>query len=76
MALLNAHCNGYCYFKDSSMVFTDTFCFNFTVALPNKNNNNNYNNNNEMENSGIDLGISESAENYLNNCLRFQQLSE
>ena len=54
------------------MVFTDTFCFNFTVALPNKNNNNNYNNNNnnnnnnnkkkkkKMENSGI----SESAENY------------
>ena len=39
----------------------DTFCFNFTVALPNKNNNNNYNNNNKkMENSGI----SESAENY------------
>ena len=49
----------------------DTFCFKFTVALPNKNNNNNYNNNNnnnnnkkkkkkKMENSGI----SESAENY------------
>ena len=44
----------------------ETFCFNFTVALPNKNNNNNYNNNNKkkkkkkMENSGI----SESAENY------------
>ena len=49
MALLNVHCTGYWYFKDPSIVFTDMFCFNFTVALPNKNNDNN----NKLENSGI-----------------------
>ena len=66
MALLNAHCNGYWYFKDSSIVFTNTFCFKFTVALPNKNNNNNYNNNNNNNNNKKmdNSGISESAENY------------
>ena len=49
------------------MMLYGTFCFKFTVAHPNKNNNNK-----KMENSGI----SESAEDYLNNCLGFQQLSE
>ena len=38
MALLNAHCTRYWYFKDPSIVFTDTLYFNFTVACPNKNN--------------------------------------
>ena len=39
-ALLNAHCTGYSYFKDLSIVFMDTLCFNFTVVHANKNNNN------------------------------------
>ena len=38
----------------------DTFCFNFTVAGPNKNNNNNNNKKKKMENSGI----SQSAEKF------------
>ena len=37
MAHLNTHCTGYWYTKDLSIVFTDTLCFNFTEALPNKN---------------------------------------
>ena len=45
MALLNAHCTGYGYFKDLSVVFTDTLRFNFTAALSNKNK--------KMEKSGI-----------------------
>ena len=57
MALLNAHCTGYWYFKDPSILFTDTLRFNFTAALSNKNNNSN---NKKMEKSGI----LQSAENY------------
>ena len=53
MVLLIAHCTGYWYFKDPSIVFMDTLLFNFIVACPNKNNK-------KMEN----LGISQSAENY------------
>ena len=52
MALLNTHCTGYWYFKDPSTVFTNTLCFNFTVACPNKNNNKR------------NLDITQSAENY------------
>ena len=37
MALLNAHCTGYEYFKDPSIVSTDILRFNFTAALSNKN---------------------------------------
>ena len=58
MASLNAHCIGYWYFKDPSIVFMDTLRFNFTVARPNKNKNNN--NMKKIKNSGI----SQSAENY------------
>ena len=39
MVLLNAHCIGYRYIKDPSIIFTDTLCFNFTVACPNNNKN-------------------------------------
>ena len=37
MALLDAYCTGYWYFKHPSVVFTDTLRFNFTTALSNKN---------------------------------------
>ena len=40
MVLLNAHHSGYWYFKNLSIVFMDTLCFNFTVASSNKNNKN------------------------------------
>ena len=43
MVLLNTHCTGYWYFKDLSIVFTNTSHFYFTTARPNKNNNNNNN---------------------------------
>ena len=35
---LKSHCTGYEYFKDSSIVYTDTFCFDLTVECSNKNN--------------------------------------
>ena len=38
------------HFKDPSIVFTDTLCFNFTLAYSNKNNNNNNDNNNNNNN--------------------------
>ena len=53
MALLHAYCTGYWYFKDPSIVFTDTLLFNFTAALLNKNKK-------KMEK----LGTLQSAENY------------
>ena len=40
--LLNIHCTGYEYFKDSFIVYADIACFDLTVACSNKNNKYNY----------------------------------
>ena len=54
-----------------------TLRFNFTTALSSKNNNNNNNNNKKKKKKKMEKsGILQSAKNYWNNCLRFQQLSE
>ena len=36
MKILNNHCTGYEYLKDSSVIHSDISCFDLTVALSNK----------------------------------------